>query len=172
MRNLASQSGIAAQTVSSRCVGVNTIRGAYDGELVLGDTLTLSYSPPDSSAQPSDWTLLIRRPMDSGGGLGSREVQSTPLPRDFALAQNHPNPFSRRTTIRFELPVRTRVKIEVIDLAGRRVKVLTEAEYTAGYHSVEWDKTNVSGGDVRPGVFVYRLTAGSFRKQKKMTLLP
>jgi len=33
-------------------------------------------------------------------------------------------------------------------------------------------KRGSSGSEVRAGVYVYRLTAGTFRDQKKMVLLP
>ena len=44
-----------------------------------------------------------------------------------------------------------------------------------GYELVRespWDRRDESGATVKPGVFLYRLVAGSFRAQKKMVLLP
>ena len=48
------------------------------------------------------------------------------LPTSFALHQNQPNPFSARTTIRFELPLGAMVRLEVFDLKGRRLRVLAD----------------------------------------------
>jgi hypothetical protein len=93
------------------------------------------------------------------------------LPTRFALAQNQPNPFARTTTIRFELPSAVPVKLEVFDLQGRRVRVLTDRTLEPGYHSVEWDRRDGSGSMAPAGVYLYRLTAGTFVEQKKMVLL-
>ena len=93
-------------------------------------------------------------------------------PARFALAQNQPNPFAQRTTIRFELPVSTPVRLNVFDLKGRRVALLADARLPAGVHAVEWDRRDASGNHVTPGVYLYRLEAASLRTQKKMVVLP
>jgi flagellar hook capping protein FlgD len=93
-----------------------------------------------------------------------------PLPTAFALRQNQPNPFDRTTTIRFDLPLPSPVRLEVFDVQGRRVAVLASAEFPAGFHAISWDGRDVSGTPARPGIYVYRLVAGTFRAQKKMML--
>ncbi|HET9327326.1 MAG TPA: hypothetical protein VFQ05_11165 [Candidatus Eisenbacteria bacterium] len=64
------------------------------------------------------------------------------------------------------------MRLEVFDLGGRRIAKLADREYPAGYHTVEWDRTTIGGRPPAPGVYVYRIIAGSFRDQKKMILLP
>ena len=93
-------------------------------------------------------------------------------PNRFLLAQNQPNPFGPSTTIRFELPVAAKVKLEVFDLHGRRLLVLADSEFGAGYHSVDWDRSLEDGRRAAPGVYVCRISAGSFLDEKKMILLP
>ena len=102
--------------------------------------------------------------------LRASGVESGPI--RFALGQNQPNPFSGRTTISFELPVGAMVRLELFDLQGRQLNVLTNHYYRAGYQSVTWDHRGTSGDVVQPGVYLYRMIAGSFRDQKKMVLLP
>ena len=94
------------------------------------------------------------------------------IPASFALRQNQPNPFNARTTIRFELPMATMVRMEVFDLQGRRLQVLADRLYAPGYHSVEWDQRTRSGDSAKPGLYFYRIQAGPFRDRKKMVLLP
>jgi hypothetical protein len=94
------------------------------------------------------------------------------LPVRFALAQNRPNPFGSTTSIRFELPVKAKVRLEVFDLLGRRVRLLADQEFEAGYQSVEWDGKDRSGTAAGPGVYLYRMTTPGFREEKKMILLP
>jgi flagellar hook assembly protein FlgD len=87
------------------------------------------------------------------------------------LHANKPNPFKGTTSIPFELPRESQVKIEVFDLLGRKVATLASTQYPAGSHSVEWDMRGVDGGIVRPGIYVCRLAAGDFRARMKMTVL-
>ena len=96
----------------------------------------------------------------------------TTFPQQFALAQNRPNPFGQTTTIRFELPVDCRVRLDVFDLVGRRVATLADGDFPSGYHTVNWNRSTISGAAASPGIYLYRLSAGSFRDQKKMVLLP
>jgi flagellar hook assembly protein FlgD len=70
------------------------------------------------------------------------------------------------------LPVAAKVRLEIFDLAGRKVRIVAEGQYAAGDHAVEWDKKDGAGTQVKSGVYIYRLTAGTFQAQRKMTLLP
>ncbi|MGH7730705.1 MAG: FlgD immunoglobulin-like domain containing protein, partial [Candidatus Eiseniibacteriota bacterium] len=74
--------------------------------------------------------------------------------------------------IPFDLPRESQVRLEVFDLLGRRVATVVDATYPGGTHAVEWDLRDASGGTVRPGVYVYRMSAGQFRAQRKMSVLP
>jgi len=65
----------------------------------------------------------------------------------------------------------SRVKIEVFDLFGRRIKTLTDREWAPGYQTLQWDCTSDNGARVHAGVYTYRLIAPSFRQQKKMVLI-
>ena len=94
------------------------------------------------------------------------------VPLRFALRQNQPNPFNASTTIRFDLPTATMVRVEVFDVQGRRIRTLANHYYPAGYQTIRWDGSTDRGDSVRPGVYLYRIIAGSFRAQKRMVLLP
>jgi len=94
------------------------------------------------------------------------------VPPRFALHQNRPNPFAGTTTIGFDLPVGCQVRLEIFDLQGRRVKELVNAGFAPGRHVAEWDHRTDQGGAARAGVYLYRITAGSFRAQRTMTMLP
>jgi len=93
-------------------------------------------------------------------------------PERFALLQNRPNPFTGGTTIGFELPRGERVRLEVFDLQGRRMRSLADATYAAGRWSVEWDGRDAVGNRVAPGIYLYRMEAGAFRAQRKMAVMP
>jgi hypothetical protein len=136
-----------------------------------GDTLSLAYERDgEASASTTNWFLLFAR-QGRAQGPSSRRPMVAETPKAFALIQNRPNPFSSATTIRFDLPRGENVRLDVFDTQGRRVARLADGWFPAGFHAVEWSRTSESGS-LAPGVYLYRIEAGEFRAQKKMTLLP
>lgn len=93
------------------------------------------------------------------------------VPRQFALLQNRPNPLSGGTTVRFDVPRRAAVAIEVFDALGRRVKTLVSQTLEPGAHAYEWDARDDRGRLLGPGVYLYRMVAGEFRAQRRLVLL-
>jgi PKD repeat protein len=91
---------------------------------------------------------------------------SSPAALATSLDQNHPNPFKPRTEISFSLAKEGGVRLEVFDIAGRRVASLVEGVKSAGRHTVSFDASSLSSG-----TYFYRLTAGGAVEQKKMVLL-
>jgi flagellar hook assembly protein FlgD len=94
------------------------------------------------------------------------------VPERFALRPNRPNPFHDRTRIEFDLPAPARVKLEVFDAQGRRVRTVASGSWAAGSHVVEWDRRDTRGNRVAPGVYLYRLEAGRSRAERKLVVLP
>ena len=99
----------------------------------------------------------------AGGGLAMNEKF---VPTAFDVPQNYPNPFNPTTTISFDLPRDSHVRIDVFDLRGSRVATLANRQYPAGTQSVTWNAQGVASG-----VYFYRVQAGSKTMMKKMTLL-
>ena len=64
----------------------------------------------------------------------------------FALTPTWPNPFSSSTTVGFRTEETAPVRIEVYDVTGRKVSVLTDRVYTPGRHSVDWQAEPQSSG--------------------------
>ena len=87
------------------------------------------------------------------------------------LLQNSPNPFNPSTTIKFYTPNTSDVTIKIYDMLGREVTTLINQQTTAGYHVVYWNGKDSRGESVASGIYLYRLTAGSFSETKKMNLL-
>ena len=87
-------------------------------------------------------------------------------PRSIFLRQNYPNPFNPSTTIRYGLPSRSHVTLTVFNTLGQQVATLVEGEQEAGYHE---EVFNASG--LASGVYLYRLTAGSFVEVRKLLLI-
>jgi len=93
-----------------------------------------------------------------------------PLPQRLALLPCRPNPFNPATELAFDLPRPGRAVLAVYDLAGRRVRVLLDADLPAGRHSVRWDGRDGSGRAVASGTYLARLTAGGGVRTQRLTL--
>ena len=89
-----------------------------------------------------------------------------PLPVLYLLEQNYPNPFNPSTQIRYSLPTPSKVRLTVHDLLGREVAVLVDEVQPAGYREAVWDASRFASG-----VYLYRLTAGTFVQSRRMLVV-
>jgi hypothetical protein len=88
------------------------------------------------------------------------------VPEAFELSQNYPNPFNAQTSIGFALPQAGDVELTVYNTLGQKIDVIALGPMEAGYHTVNWDASDVS-----TGVYFYKIQAGEFSKTQKMMLL-
>jgi hypothetical protein len=88
------------------------------------------------------------------------------IPNTFALYQNYPNPFNPTTTIKYDLPIDSKVSLRLYDILGREVQTLVNEFVSAGYHEVVLNANNLS-----TGVYFYRIEAGNYINTKKFILL-
>ncbi|MGD9898905.1 MAG: FlgD immunoglobulin-like domain containing protein, partial [Calditrichaceae bacterium] len=109
----------------------------------------------------------------SGLRVDERTIEvAVPVPDQYALFKNYPNPFNPTTNIRFQLPDVQNVKLAVYDIRGSLVKtVVNNQAFPAGEHTVTWDATDNNGSRVASGMYIYRFEAGKFSKIDKMILL-
>jgi hypothetical protein len=116
-------------------------------------------------------------PMTQDGSLTVDELKGIPklrlsastlieLPKKFALYQNFPNPFNPATKIKYDIPTDSRVTIKIYNLIGQEVATLLDDDQEAGYKSVEWNASSLPSG-----MYIYRITAGSFSDVKKLMLV-
>ena len=88
------------------------------------------------------------------------------LPEEFSVFQNHPNPFNAATTIKYSLPEKSQVTIEIYNILGRKIETLVSGIQPAGSHSVVWDAENQPSG-----IYFYRIDAGEYVESKNCLLL-
>ena len=93
------------------------------------------------------------------------------IPLQFEVFQNYPNPFNPTTTIRYALPKRSDVTIEIYNLIGQLVTRIHREGVRAGYHEERWNGVNQGGVPIASGVYIYRLRAGEYVQTRKMVLL-
>ncbi len=94
------------------------------------------------------------------------------LPVGYALEQNYPNPFNPTTTIRFLVPIRSRVRLTVYNILGEQIAEVVNKEFDAGSYGQVW------GGALASGIYFYRIEATSidnpgekFVEVKKMLMI-
>ena len=93
--------------------------------------------------------------------------------RQFRLIPNYPNPFRGLTVIGFELPVETRVTLNIYNLQGRLVRKLItpDKKLTAQYHQVAWNGKSDRNQALGSGSYIYKLITGGFVKTRIMIML-
>ena len=92
--------------------------------------------------------------------------QSGPPVIQSLTSQNYPNPFNPTTTISYALPKAGNVMLKVYDALGREVSTLVNTHQESGRYSVNFDASKLSSG-----MYIYKLTSGSFSEVKKMMLV-
>jgi photosystem II stability/assembly factor-like uncharacterized protein len=130
----------------------------------VGDTFLYSVSFPDAD---HGWVT------GSGGALyqyikpNTSSVSNPVTGPIFSLDQNYPNPFNLSTTIHYELPRSSFVKLTIFNTFGQLVSQLVNGQQQAG------DQEVVFKGDLLGfGTYFYRLQAGDNVATKKMILIP
>ena len=94
------------------------------------------------------------------------DADDEPIPTVYNLYQNYPNPFNKSTKIMFALPQAGKVKITVYNIRGQLVDELTNEDFNAGNHVVEWNNP-----DLKPGMYFYRIKTDNYTKVKKCLLI-
>ena len=63
------------------------------------------------------------------------------------------------------------MNVEVYDMLGHKVNTIVNSELKAGTHRVIWDGTDEAGRQLSSGMYLYRMTAGSFSATGRMVYL-
>jgi len=135
----------------------NFTTGSIDaqGKILL---LTSAFS---NISHTTDYYLTKYSQTSLGYGEGENSV-----PHFFALHNSYPNPFNPTTTIMYDIPKSSRVRLTVFDILGQEVAKLVDEEKESGAYQAKFDASKLSSG-----IYFYCLTAGSFSSTKKLLLL-
>ncbi|TSA26110.1 MAG: T9SS C-terminal target domain-containing protein [Ignavibacteriales bacterium] len=88
------------------------------------------------------------------------------IPDAYRLEQNYPNPFNPTTKIRYGLPKESNVVITVYNILGEEITKLVNDFQYAGFYEVNFGASNFTSG-----IYIYRISAGSFMQLRKMLLI-
>ena len=101
---------------------------------------------------------------------GPVSITLGPVPEQYALEQNFPNPFNPFTTIRFSMPEAGHARLLIYDTGGRLVRTLINELRPRGNHSIVWDGRDDNGTPLPSGVYVYRFQSGKSILTRKLIL--
>ncbi|MCK6605833.1 MAG: T9SS type A sorting domain-containing protein [Ignavibacteriaceae bacterium] len=149
---------------------VSTLDTIFIGGVQPGDTVRYQiaiFTTPVSGDTVFNYcchsdTLVLIMPPCPSTSVG--ELPSAPS--DYALQQNYPNPFNPSTSITYSIPESGNVNLAIFDILGKEVAVLVDEKKAPGTYTVKFDASGLNSG-----LYIYRLTSGSFTQARKLVLL-
>lgn len=134
-------------------------------------TLVAEAVPADGRAQ----SLALSLPAMSVVVLKHQTGQTgtpehPPVTADRLIQRVWPNPLEGSTTVAFRLEGDSPVRIEVLDLRGRRVAVLSSEFLPAGMHERRWNGRDDHGRPVAAGVYLLRVVTPGGAAARKVTV--
>ena len=141
------------------------VMGFVDGHGSTSGKMEYSYTDKNPVQGKAFYRL---KQIDYDGSFkvyGPVEVNNE-LTLTYSLKQNYPNPFNPATVISYQLPEKELVSLKVYNSLGEEVAVLVNDIKPAGKYEVNFD-----GSELASGVYVYRISAGSFNSVRKMILI-
>ncbi|MEZ4650291.1 MAG: choice-of-anchor B family protein [Candidatus Eisenbacteria bacterium] len=89
----------------------------------------------------------------------------------FLGASPNPMPLSVQTDVRFQLAAAGEVRLEIVDVQGRRVALLADGPFVAGTHTVSWNGRDERGEAVPAGIYFERFAADGVRAGGRIVVL-
>lgn len=93
-----------------------------------------------------------------------------PLPEQFALYANYPNPFNPSTIIPYDVPREAEVRLVIYNVLGQPVRTLFTGQLLPGHYQAVWDGKDSSGRQAASGIYIYSLQAEGTVVSRKMVL--
>jgi len=126
------------------------------------------YSFTDQAAMSGSYTYRLKQVDNDGTFKYSETVEVTvgQIPNDYSLNQNFPNAFNPSTTIAYDVPETSSIRISVYDILGKEIKLLVNAEKNPGHYEIIFDAKELAGG-----IYYYTIKVGEFSQSRKMILL-
>lgn len=153
------------QTVRQQVYYIKTRRSSEGTKYFLAD----GYGIAEILYEPGDeW--FLRGAIINGKQYGTitsvNNIEPDQLLTEYELFPNYPNPFNGMTTIRYQIPKESDVKITIYNILGKEIKTIVEENQNRGNYNVLFDATNLSSG-----IYFYTMKAGTFIETRKMILL-
>ncbi|MFN8587574.1 MAG: FlgD immunoglobulin-like domain containing protein [Candidatus Eisenbacteria bacterium] len=103
-------------------------------------------------------------------GMPDGVLDTDGRPAALALSAPLPNPAREATSFRLALPGAARVRADVFDPQGRRVRALLSREFAPGEHLLGWDGRDDDGRRAADGLYFVRVDVGGTRFTRRVVL--
>lgn len=107
--------------------------------------------------------------------LGTHQTKISELggsPSGYELENSFPNPFTNSTSIKFSIPNKEKIRLEIYDIRGKLVNSLIDSDVMAsGTYETTWNGNDNAGNGVAGGIYFARLTSGKYMKSVKINLV-
>lgn len=142
MVTLSQTTGTSSPTYFTMPIDLRMVGGRWDS------TITVYNDAPRQIYTFVVPTIIDSLQLDPGGWILKDAVEdpSGLKPAQFALDQNYPNPFNLSTTIRYRVPHRSRITLEILNILGQHVSTLEIGIRAIGSYTAEWDATGLPSG--------------------------
>jgi len=155
--------------------GLEVCRVEYDGGPEFPDPAGASMALLDLESDinvGANWTESTTpygdgdfgTPGEANSDVSVDDVKS--IPSEMILLSAYPNPFNPATTIRFQVPKTSEIRLTVYDLMGREVQELVSGQLVSGEHEVVWGASELSSG-----IYFCRFESGDVSQTRKLLLL-
>lgn len=145
------------------------------GSFIMGNSLHELILVPGAVVKPDTFALEVALVDPESGALQSRTVTLIPLgPGTTQVAQpgavrstslrGFPNPSRQEVSVQFTLSTPSRVKLEIVDVAGRLVRRFEHGMMPVGAQRVLWDGHDANGLAVPAGMYFAVLTTNGDRQ--------
>ncbi len=129
------------------------------------------FTNPESTGPNTARAYLFGEILGAFGKPTGTATGAGVLPKKLVVSQNYPNPFNPSTTIKYSMPLRGQVSINVYNLRGALVTTLVDGVQDAGDHSVIWNGKDTRGASVSTGIYLYKVKTQDSEVVKKMALI-
>ena len=114
---------------------------------------------PSSVTFDPDRNILLKQ-ATTIVGLGNDKHSS-----GYRLYQNEPNPFTDFTTIQYNIPRESQVRISITDSNGKEILIPVNKKQEPGKYEIELTNEFLS-----PGIYLYKIESGNYTESKKMII--
>lgn len=140
--------------------------GSTNGDVLHIDVQGLQYVDDGNSITVEGFEPITYSNFQAVEIENPSSVERNSIPDQFNLYQNHPNPFNPITTLSFDLPKRTDVKLSIFNITGQLIKRLVDGDLNPGSHTIQWDASNVPSG-----IYIYLIRTPDFSQVRKCVLM-
>jgi len=121
-----------------------------------------------SSGAPGTKTVID---FSKGTVVSVRDIGESVQPGSYELLQNYPNPFNSETIIKFRVPEKSHVKIDIYNVIGQHVVTLVDGVYGSGEHTVKWDGKDKFNRELSSGIYFYMMRSNGYIFSRKMVYI-